>query len=103
MAAYLFTTTDPQGRQVSLTEECYRFHILFEHPDMTDVNEIAQTIRNPHYITQDEIDDIRVVYYRTYQRRPQHWMIKVVVEQDEVVTAYRVNRLKQGEPLLWQR
>lgn len=103
MAAYLFIVTDPQGREIWLTEECYWFHIFVEHPDMSDVQEIAQTIRTPDYITQDEVDFLRLVYYRTYRRRPQRWLIKVVVEQNEVVTAYRVKQLKEGELLLWQR
>jgi hypothetical protein len=103
MSTFLFTATDPQGRTIHLTEACFQFHILFEHPDMSDIHEIARTIQHPDCITQDQLDDMRIVYYRTYQRRPFHWMIKVVTEQDEVVTAYRVNRIKQGEPLLWQR
>lgn len=70
---------------------------------MSDVQEIAQTIRTPDYITQDEVDFLRLVYYRTYRHRPQRWLIKVVVEQNEVVTAYRVKQLKEGELLLWQR
>jgi hypothetical protein len=103
MAVYLFTTTDPQGRTAQLTEDCYRFHILVEHPDLSDVGEIARTIKSPHYIARDVIDVDRLVYYRTYRRRPQRWMIKVVVEGGEVITAYRVKRLKQGEEILWQR
>ncbi|HUM70225.1 MAG TPA: hypothetical protein PLK31_15440 [Chloroflexota bacterium] len=79
------------------------FHILVEHPDMADVKEIAQTIRTPDYISQDDVDFMRLVYYRIYRRRPQRRLIKVVVEQNEVVTAYRVKRLKEGELLLWQR
>ena len=103
MEEYLFTVTDPQGRTVSLTEGCYTFHILVEHPDLSDVDEIAQTIQRPDYISLDAIDDARLVYYRTYRRRPQRWLIKVVVEESEVVTAYRVNRLKQGETIIWRR
>jgi hypothetical protein len=103
MEVYLFTAIDPQGRRVRLTEDSYHFHILVEHPDLSDVNEIAQTIRRPDYIAQDALDYLRLVYYRTYQRQPQRWMIKVVVEDGEVVTAYRVMRLKQGESILWQQ
>ncbi len=88
---------------MQLTEDCYRFHILVEHPDLSDVGEIARTIKSPHYIARDVIDMDRLVYYRTYRRRPQRWMIKVVVERGEVITAYRVKRLKQGEAILWQR
>ncbi|GIK57069.1 MAG: hypothetical protein BroJett015_27320 [Chloroflexota bacterium] len=103
METHLFTVTDPQGREIWLTEECYAFHILVEHPDMSEVMEIARTIQTPDYIAQDQVDFVRLVYYRTYQRRPERWYIKVVVEQNEVVTAYRVKRVKEGEFLLWQR
>ncbi len=103
MEDYLFTITDPQGRAVSLTESCYTFHILVEHPDLSDVDEIEQTIKRADYIAQDAIDDERLVYYRIYQRRPQRWMIKVVVGEDEIITSYRVSRLKQGETIIWRR
>ena len=103
MATYLFSVRDPQDRTVELTQACYSRHILVEHPDLADVDEIAETISKPEYITQDVVNENRLIYYRTYQRRPQHWLIKVVVEAEEVVTAYRVKRLKQGEKILWQR
>ncbi|MGB0384263.1 MAG: hypothetical protein ACPGWR_05495 [Ardenticatenaceae bacterium] len=103
MKENLFIASDPQGRIVALTEECYTFHILVEHPDLSDENEIAQTIKRPDYITRDAIDDERLIYYRTYRRRPQRFLIKVVVEENEVVTAYRVKRLKQGETIIWRK
>lgn len=98
-----FIATDPQGRIVALTERCYIFHILVEHPDLSDENEIKETIKKPDYITLDAIDDKRLIYYRTYRRRPQHFLIKVVVEKNEVVTAYRVKRLKRGETIIWRK
>ena len=103
MVIYLLTAIDPQGRSVQLTQECYTFHILVEHPDLSDISEIARTIESPDFIAQDAIDVNRLVYYRTYRRRPQHWMLKVVVAREEVITAYRVKRLKSGEVILWQR
>lgn len=93
----------PLGHFVQLTDACYTDHILVEHPDLDDVEEIARTIDAPDFITQDAIAPKRLVYYRIYRRNPQRWMIKVVVGEGEVVTAYRVTRLKQGETLLWQR
>jgi len=98
----VFTTTDPQGRPVELTTRSYTDHILVEHPDMSDVDEIELAIRMPEVIAQDAIDPERTVYYRTYQCRPQRWMLKVVIEAGEVVTAYRVSRMKQGETVLWR-
>ena len=62
----------------------------------------ADTLTSPDLITQDVVDPQRLVYYRTYQAQPQRWL-KVVVEQGEVVTAYRVRHLKQGETTQWQR
>ena len=88
----LFVATDPLGREVRLTETCYRFHIASTHPDMTDISGIQDSIRAPE----------RIVYYRTYQQDPQRWD-KVVVEFSEVVTAYRVGRMKKGESIIWQR
>jgi hypothetical protein len=102
MVAYLFVVRDPRGHEVQLTENCYRFHILLEHPELVDINHIADTITSPDLIAQDVVNPERTVYYRTYQTQPQRWM-KVVAEQGEVVTAYRVRRLKQGETIQWQR
>ena len=102
MTVYLFIVKDPLGQEVRLTENCYKFHILLEHPELSDVNQIAEAIESPDFIAQDAVNPQRLVYYRTYQAQPQRW-IKVVVEQGEVVTAYRVRRLKKGETIRWQR
>ena len=102
MTAYLFAVRDPRGHEVRLTENCPRLHILLEHPELVDINHLADTITSPDLIAQDAVDPQRLVYYRTYQTQPQRWM-KVVVEQGEVVTAYRVRGQKQGETMQWQR
>ena len=102
MMVDLFTVKDPSGREVRLPEDCYKFHILLEHPELSDVNQIAEAIESPDLMAQDAVDSQRLVYYRTYQTQPQRW-IKVVVEQGEVITAYRVRRLKKGETIRWQR
>jgi hypothetical protein len=102
MTEYVFTVRDPLGQEVRLTESCYKLHILLEHPELIDVNQLADTIASPDFIPQDAVDPQRLVYYQTYQVQPQRWM-KVVVEHGEVVTAYRVRRLKQGETMQWQR
>jgi hypothetical protein len=103
MVGDLFETEDPLGNIIRLTERCYRDHICLEHPDLADVEEIERAVRFPERIGQDALDPGRMTYYRTYQRNPQRWMIKVVVDDGEVVTAFRVKRPKQGENILWQR
>lgn len=102
MSVSVFRATDPLGREVRLTENCYTSHILLEHPELLDVNQIATTIESPTVIAQDVVDPQRLVYYRTYQAQPQRWL-KVVVEQGEVITAYRVRRLKKGETIQWRQ
>lgn len=102
MTGDLFTVKDPLEREVRLTEDRYQFHILLEHPDISDVNQIAEAIASPAIIAQDAIVLQRLVYYRTYQTQPQRWM-KVVVERGEVITAYRVRRLKKGEAIQWRQ
>jgi hypothetical protein len=66
------------------------------------VDQIAEAIESPACIAQDAVASQRLVYYRTYQVQPQRWL-KVGVEQGEVVTAYRVRRLKKGETIQWQQ
>jgi hypothetical protein len=60
MTTYVFSTIDPQRRSISLTEDCFRFHILLEHPDMTDVDEIEQTVNRPEFIARDAVDPARL-------------------------------------------
>lgn len=103
MTILIFSTADPQGRAVELSRDCFVEHIRYEHPDMSDAKEIEQTIRRAEYICADAIDAERLVYYRTFRRRPEKWMIKVVVDRGQVVTAYRVKQIKRGETTIWQR
>jgi hypothetical protein len=104
MSVDLFSTTDPLGRTIRLTKQCYQGHILVEHPELNEPDEIERCVRLAEQIRQDAIEPKRTVYYRTYRRQPQRWLVKVVVdEQGEVVTAYRVTRMKQEEVILWQR
>lgn len=63
MTEYLFTVKDPLGQEVILTENCYNLHILLEHPDLPDVNQIAEAIKSPDLIAQDAIDLQRMIYY----------------------------------------
>ena len=86
MPVYLLTLKDPLGQVVRLTEACFNLHILQEHPELSDINQITEAITSPALIAQDAIDSQRQVYYRIYQTKPKRWL-KVVVEQGEVVTA----------------
>lgn len=67
---YLFTVRDPLGQEVRLTENCYQFHILLEHPALSDVNQIAEVIASPDFIVQDAVGPH--VWYTTGHLRCNH-------------------------------
>ncbi len=69
----MFTVTDPQGQVIYLTERCYTEHLLVEHPDMDDVDEIAKAVKSPDHITEDVIDPERHIYYRIYAILKNGW------------------------------
>lgn len=100
MPELLFIATDPLRREVRLTEKCYHYHIVVEHPEIDDVGIIQIVVELPDLIARDALNRDRLVYYREYQQNPQRWY-KVVVEGGEVVTAYRVGRMKRGEMQIW--
>lgn len=68
--------------------------------------QLQQTIIQPDRIVHDAIDTRRRVYYRQYQREPERWYRLIVEEMDngvdEVLTAHRTRRFKEGEEILWQ-
>jgi len=56
-------------------------HLSPEEDRLLDLlSTLAKNWEEAHHIARDVIDMDRLVYYRTYRRRPQRWMIKVVVE-----------------------
>ena len=103
----IFQVTDPTGRVVVLTEQCWREHILAFHPAMEEFKDAIQTtIVSPLYGTiYGDVDyPDRRIYY---SRRGKYQYLKVVVEFDQeggmVITAFITDRLKSGEKLIWPK
>jgi hypothetical protein len=61
MPENLFVVTDPLGREVRLTENCYQYHIVVEHPEIADVEIIEEVVTLPDLIAQDAVN--RIVWY----------------------------------------
>jgi hypothetical protein len=101
-----FTATDPRGRRVICTEECWVWHILDYHPALAGLEEeVIATIEHPDIgIFRDADYENRDVYYR--RRKGRAYFIKVFVEFEEeehgrVVTAFLTDSTKSGERWIW--
>ena len=64
MSSSLFVVTSPLGQKVTLTENCYTYHIVVEHPDIEDVEIIKEVIQSPNSIARDAMSRDRLVYYQ---------------------------------------
>lgn len=96
--------TDFRGLKIRLTDE-RREHIL-EHPEMATMEgEIETTLREPEIVRRSNSDATVNLYYRYYTNTlvGDKWLcivVKVLVDDAFVLTAYFTDRPKLGEPLL---
>ena len=99
---YLFTTTDPEGRKISLKKSTFADHIITSHQEISPLI-IKHCIENPHLSHQDKNHENRINYRRLLKEYPDpkaHHMttIKTVVEKTvegyEIVTAHLISDLK---------
>lgn len=102
----LFEVSDPRGRKVVCTEDCWNEHILFNRPWMIGwEDEIQKAIEAPYMgIFQDNDFENREIYYGLSKGKERY--IKIVVEfqegnYGEVVTAFPTDSPKSGERLIW--
>lgn len=96
--------TDFRGLKIRLTDE-RREHIL-EHPEMVTMEgEIEATLQEPEIVRRSNSDATVNLYYRYYTNTlvGDKWLcivVKVLVDDAFVLTAYFTDRPKLGEPLL---
>ncbi len=86
---------DKTGRKIRLTKESWK-HITNEHPEITDFEEIKQTLINPLTIkTSTYNTDVRW-YYRLNKERKRYLMVSVKYLNGEgfVITAYYMRKIK---------
>lgn len=103
----VFETSDPRGREVVCTEECWNDHILSSHPWMKErEEEVKAAVENPSIGIYGDADfPDRQIYY--YLQKEKKRYLKVVVQfttEDEpgnVITAFTTDSPKKGEKLIW--
>lgn len=98
---------DIHNRQIRLTDE-RQGHIETDHPEMSgQVDKIQETLSNPDIIVRSRTDPDVELFYRHYDITPvtEKYLcvvVKVLVGDMFIITAYFTDTIKRGE-LLWER
>lgn len=60
----IFETTDVWNNKVVLYKEDYEKHILVNHPEMQDINELKITIENPNIVYKSKNFENRRIFFK---------------------------------------
>ena len=98
---------DIHHRSIRLTEE-RQLHLQTAHPEMTDaIPRIAETLASPDNVIRSRTDETAELFYRYYQSTPVTskflcTVVKVLEDDNFIITAYYTDTIKQGERL-WEK
>ena len=98
---------DIHNRSIRLTEE-RQLHLQTAHPEMTDsMPRIAETLAGPDTVVQSRTDETVELFYRHYPSTPVTskflcTVVKVLPDDNFIITAYYTDTIKQGEHL-WEK
>jgi hypothetical protein len=98
---------DIRHRQIRLTDERQE-HIEIDHPEMLgQIDRIQDTLANPEVIVRSNVDADVELFYRHFSITPvtEKYLcvvVKAVVDDRFIVTAYFTDTIKRGE-ILWER
>lgn len=107
----VWTAKDPLRNKIRLTENCWKQHILIEHPIMRGfLREIRATVQRPDWIFQSRVSRSTLLYFKEYRRKPVGRFLLMVAAgvrrtrlRGFVKTAFLVYNLSKGGNLLWER
>ena len=91
----VFEVVDKSGRKIRLTREQWK-HILGEHPGVTDLEEIKNTLVNPLKITLSKYDPEQVRYYYRYNTEKRQYLfvaVKYLNGDGFVITSYYLRKM----------
>ena len=95
-----FSATSLYGEEIGLTDESWR-HIRERHPEITEYEEILQSIQSPDLVQEGEFGA-----YLAVRRLDRHFLVVIyreVANQDGfVITAYITERVGRRQ-LIWSR
>jgi hypothetical protein len=101
----MLVLTDYQGRSIRLTEE--RLAHILTRPEMAGMElQISVTLKQPQLVRRSRSDDSTELFYRFYTQTAvgDKWLcivVKYLLDDAFIVTAYFTDQLKKGEEL-WQ-
>jgi len=98
---------DIHNRRIRLTDERQE-HIEADHPEMFgQVDKIHETLSNPDAVVRSRIDPDVELFYRYYEitsvtEKYLCVVVKILVGDMFIITAYFTDTIKRGE-VLWKR
>jgi hypothetical protein len=98
---------DIYNRQIRLTDERQE-HIEADHPEMSgQIDKIQGTLLKPERIARSRTDSDVELFYRHYEVTPvtEKYLcvvVKVLIDDVFIITAYLTDTIKGGE-VLWER
>lgn len=94
MNEYIFEITDKSGRKIHLTKERWA-HIRKKHPEVENVDEIEEAIKNPTKITFPKFDDSVGFYYKYFKQLPspdKYLLVLVKHRELKILVAFRFHQ-----------
>lgn len=98
---------DSRKRSIRLTDERLQ-HLETDHPEMAGLtSHIAETLANPDRIVRSRTDATVELFYKWYTATPVTAkfpcvVVKAVLDDLFMITAYHTDAVKRGE-ILWQK
>jgi len=98
---------DVYKRRIRLTDERQE-HIESDHPEMSDqIAKVRETLLNPDIIIRSKTDPEAELFYRHYNTTPVTKkylcvVVKSIIEDLFIITAYFTDSIKRGE-ILWEK
>tara|TARA_Y100000310_G_scaffold331372_1_gene404806 strand:- start:101 stop:385 length:285 start_codon:yes stop_codon:yes gene_type:complete len=91
----IFSIKDKTGRTIRLTDERWK-HIAREHSQITNHEELKETLENPVIIRKSKYDSKVAWYYRSNKKKKLYLMVSVKYLNGEgfIITAFYTRKIK---------
>ena len=102
----IINVTDPKGRNIRCTRDCWYGHVLIRHPFLhKSMKSVIRTITRPDFINSDRTSSTVEIYYRKIANSSGEYYYRIAVEfnggNGEIKTVYKRNSTKTGETQIW--
>ena len=98
----LFMIKDTHGRTIRLPYERWK-HILREHPDVHNLEELQNTILHPTTMKPSKYDPVHVVWYYRYNKIRKHYLfvsVKYLNDEGFIITSYYMRTIQWNKKCL---